>query len=233
VNIIIIQDLISNIFNNEGPYSKSFKRRKKDLGYPHSNLSDETFAKIIDIQHPKFIVEVGSMVGNSAITMARESERHGETPAIVCIDPFTGDVNMWAWEKELIKNREWRFIEAKNGRSTIRQRFESNILREKLDKQIIPLEMTSIVGLKLLQRLHAENRISALPDCIYLDSAHELGETYIEAKIAFKTLGRSGILFGDDWSWAAVEHDITQFAKDYSLNINFIGNHWYIQKFSD
>lgn len=225
----INKELTNELFDGKKPYRKRFLK-KIDSGYPHSYLTEEILMKIFNLQKPSFIVEIGSMIGGSAITMANSAKKLEEFPSIVCIDPFSGDVNMWAWEKGLIESQKWRFIKVKHGRSTIRDRFEGSVIKEKLTNQIIPLEMTSLVGLRLIQRLNKEGRLSQLPDCIYLDSAHELGETYLEAKTAFEILSDDGILFGDDWSWPAVEHDITKFAEHNSLAITLLGNHWYIKK---
>lgn len=151
------RELIETLFRNEKVYKRKFKV-KIDKGYPHSNLTETIIVQLYKIKVPTFIVEVGSMIGDSAVTMAKSLKKIDAYPDIVCLDPFTGDVNMWAWEKDLIEKNQWRFIKVKNGRSTIRNRFEKNIMQEKLTDQIIPLEMTSLVGLRLLQRLFHEDR---------------------------------------------------------------------------
>lgn len=225
----INEELIKTLFNGQKPYKHRIFQRS-DHNYPHTHLTQEVLMEIFKIKMPTFILEVGSMVGGSAIRMAEVAKKIGKTPTIVCIDPFTGDVTMWAYETYLTETHQYRYINVKKGRATIRNRFDKNIIQAKLTNQILPLEMTSIVGLRLIKRLHHEGRLSRLPDWIYLDSAHELGETYLEAKLAFETLSIGGILFGDDWDWVAIEEDITRFAKDFSLKVNFLGNHWYIAK---
>ena len=52
------------------------------------------------------------------------------------------------------------------------------------------------------------------PDVIYLDSAHEVEETLIEVKLAYSVLKPYGILFGDDWAWDGVRHDVVKFARE-------------------
>ena len=46
---------------------------------------------------------------------------------------------------------------------------------------------------------------------IYLDSAHEQGETLIELALYWNILQPGGILFGDDWSWMTVRCDVKKF----------------------
>ena len=56
--------------------------------------------------------------------------------------------------------------------------------------------------------------MSHLPTVIYLDSAHELGETLHELWVAWNTLpAEGGIIWGDDWTWMAVGHDVGLFAS--------------------
>ena len=43
------------------------------------------------------------------------------------------------------------------------------------------------------------------PDFVYLDAAHEKGETLIEIRRAFDLLRPGGVLVGDDLDWPAVE----------------------------
>jgi hypothetical protein len=72
--------------------------------------------------------------------------------------------------------------------------------------------------MRLLLRLRAEGRIGSLPEVIYLDSAHEFDETFIELKTAWGLLPSGGIIVGDDWDWKAIETEVTNFAKTVSQN---------------
>ena len=79
---------------------------------------------------------------------------------------------------------------------------------------------TSIVGFKVIFELVEQKRLSKLPDVIYLDSAHEMDETFIELIVAWKTLKPGGVLFGDDWNWKAVEHDVSRFASLHNKTLD-------------
>ena len=51
------------------------------------------------------------MLGGSAIRMAETLKNNNKSTEIICIDPFTGDVNMWDWEKNGgTGNGGWRFL---------------------------------------------------------------------------------------------------------------------------
>ena len=79
---------------------------------------------------------------------------------------------------------------------------------------VLPIRVTAIVGLKLLQRLVQEYRLPSLPQVIYLDAAHEYEETMQELWAAWNTLSTDGgVLYGDDWNWPAVRRSVADFAS--------------------
>ena len=48
---------------------------------------------------------------------------------------------------------------------------------------------------------------------IFLDSAHEADETFMELQHAWSLLRTGGMLFVDDWSWSSVANDVHRFAN--------------------
>lgn len=189
-----------------------------DTGYPHTNISEKVIEALVATIQPKLWLEVGSMLGGSAIRTAdvlKSMEFHSD---IVCIDPFCGDVNMWSWEREKKQTGEWQFLKLQRGRPTIFDRFLANVTAAGHSDIVLPITATSIVGLKLLRRLFLEGRLAVLPDVIYLDSAHEPDETLLELKSSWRTLNEGGVLFGDDWSWSAVRNDVVTFTKNITQN---------------
>jgi hypothetical protein len=195
--------------NNQNPYLVT-SHLHIDVGYPHTHLDSEFFGELLNSYPIEWIVEVGSMVGGSAIRMCQVAKSAGCEIFITCIDPFTGDVNMWEQEPYL----DWKYLNLENGVPTIRQRFLSNVFHSGNSESILPLSATSSVGLKFLKRLIDDGRISQAPNLIYLDSAHEKDETYMELKLCFDLLPLGGILFGDDWDWDAVRTDVIRFADE-------------------
>jgi predicted O-methyltransferase YrrM len=201
-----------------------------DLGYPNTNIDSDLIDIILDRLDPMFWLEVGSMIGGSAILTGQRITAKNKRANMVCIDPFTGDVNMWDWEKRLHNSGEWRFLRLENGEPTLRKRFLANVKNAGLSSRIFPLQCTSIVGIRLISRLYNQNRISMLPEVIYLDSAHEQGETFLEILAAWNLLSPGGVLFGDDWNWPAVRHDVTKFICSTKVELEIIKNHWVIWK---
>ena len=95
-----------------------------DNGYPHTHMRPQLVRAVLlahELQHRAnvtFWLECGSMLGGSLIRtahVARKLERY-DGLSLVAIDPFTGDVNMWAGEARAIAaNARFRFLGLRNG----------------------------------------------------------------------------------------------------------------------
>lgn len=218
---MIIKELLENLYSNNSPYL-SYDEKYVDNGYPHTNILYELLQILFTTIEPNYIVECGSMLGGSAIRMAETLKLNNIPAEIICIDPFTGDVNMWDWEnsKEKLFNG-WKFLRLENGIPTIYKRFLANCKFNGFEDKILPINCTTSVGLNLLYRLYQQNRISDIPNYIYLDSAHEPYETYIELSLCWSFLKNNGVLFGDDWSWESVRNDVILFADTIKEQTNY------------
>merc|ERR1711862_11454 len=93
-------------------------------------------------------------------------------------------------------------------------------------KRIIPWAVSSFLGVRWLQL------IKYMPDLIYLDSSHEIDETYMELVQFWDILAPGGIMMGDDYNWPGVTADVNKFCKDRNLEVKLFGyrQNWYIQK---
>lgn len=198
-------------------FSNPYGIRPNFKNYPHSNLLPEFFTDILDVVGfdggPHFIVEVGSLHGHSAIQMATVLDSVGLTTVpILCIDPFTGDTNMWASYRQDESVRRW--VAIRDGRMTVFDQFMANVQfainRSVMPGHILPFQATSIIGGRWL------HRAGYTPDLIFLDSAHELDETFFEISLYYKLLLPGGIIFGDDYGWEAVRHDVHRFVDEHN-----------------
>jgi hypothetical protein len=213
---MIINELLETLYSNNSPYL-SCEEKYIDNGYPHTNILYDLLQILFTNITPNYIVECGSMLGGSAIRIAETLKNNNQDAEIICIDPFTGDVNMWDWEK----NDGWKFLRLENGIPTIYKRFLANCKYNGFENKILPINCTTSVGIKLLQRLYNQKRISLLPNYIYLDSAHEKDETFIELSICWNCLINDSILFGDDWGWVAVREDVIKFSNIIKNTTNY------------
>ncbi len=215
---VINAEIIDNLYENVSPFVY-VKDSYIDNNYPHTNIKEKLIDYVIRQYRPKFWLELGSFVGGSALNVASSVKKNNTETGIICCDPFCGDVNMWDWIKNPlpslkgIDGKPYDFLKLENGIPTIYQRFLANIVFSGHSDIITPIQITSIVGIRLIERLYKQQRISELPSVVYLDSAHEVDETYLELVNAWRCLSSGGILFGDDWDWKAVKKDVTKFAK--------------------
>ena len=222
---MIIQELLTNLYSNISPYSSS-DEKYIDNGYPHTNIVIDLLRILFLIKEPTYIVECGSMIGGSAILMASTLKVMNNNTEIICIDPFIGDVNMWDWEKDGIDGKGgWKFLNLENGIPTIYKRFLANCKYSGFEEKILPINTTTSVGIKLLQRLYHQKRITTLPNYIYLDSAHEKDETFFELSLCWNFLINNSILFGDDWEWDTVRNDVIRFSNTIKDNTDYESLH--------
>lgn len=213
----IISLLVTELYSNDGPFDYA-DLNFVDTGYPHTNLAHDLIETVLDVVQPKFWLEIGSMLGGSAIRTADVVKNKSAATQIVCIDPFTGDVNMWDWERSTKAENHWRFLRIERGKPTIYERFLANVKAAEHDDIVLPINATSTVGIKLIRRLFEQQRIMTLPEAIYLDSAHEPDETFLELRHSWDLLQPGGVLLGDDWGWDAVRNDVTKFAATVAVN---------------
>eukprot|EP00440_Ansanella_granifera_P014609 gb/GFBE01015878.1/.p1 GENE.gb/GFBE01015878.1/~~gb/GFBE01015878.1/.p1 ORF type:complete len:290 (+),score=51.10 gb/GFBE01015878.1/:1-870(+) len=198
-------------------FSNPYNIRPNFKNYPHSNLLPEFFTDILDIigldGMPRFVVEVGSLHGHSALQMATVLDKLEMTRVpILCIDPFTGDTNMWASYQEDKAVGGW--VNIIDGRMTVFDQFMANVqfavTRSVSRHHILPFQATSTVGARWLASK------GYAPDLIFLDSAHEEDETFLELVLYFRILQPGGVLFGDDYGWPAVKKDVHAFVDQHN-----------------
>lgn len=214
-------ELLETLYSNVNPYDYS-EKKYRNLEYPHTNIIPELLSVLFSNIEPTYVMECGSMHGGSIIEIQKALHKLGQNKDCICVDPFTGDVNMWCWEAEAL-GKFWLFLNLENGIPTIYKRFLANIKESGYDNLILPINCTTTVGTKIIRRLYDEDRISSLPNYIYLDSAHEEHETFLELKCCWDLLGENSVLFGDDWEGPD--------AFDQSKMSLFVGLD--VEKFSD
>jgi len=196
--------------------------------YPDSHLTPAIVRMAVGLlpAPPELWLEIGSFMGRSAITTAatlKEINASTQT-GIMCIDPWTGVAEMWAARKGFKEEVAKQHPLAENalkmdifGYPRIYETFLANVRAAGHADLVMPLRVSSITGMRLLRQLRLENRLDNYPDILYLDSAHEEGETLLEVKEACKTLAAPGVLLGDDWSRWAVSQDVSKFVRSLNL----------------
>jgi predicted O-methyltransferase YrrM len=109
----------------------------------------------------------------------------------------------------------------------VNHHFMRRIIGAGLQDTVIPLRVSSVVAARMLKVLGYK------VDFVYLDSAHEAGETFLEMNLYYDLLRPGGALLGDDFSWfPAVKYDVLKFMEFKHLQGQLMEDRqtWLIQK---
>lgn len=155
-----------------------------------------------------YFIEAGSLYGGSAMRWIELALTLFPRDSFVlhCIDPGTGDVNMW--------NNLFGMLNAYQGRPHIMDQFIANMAAKGYLDLVVPQQTTALVGMRSLARqLWQKQPLALRPDLIYLDSAHEKDESYLELVEAYNLIPDGGFLVGDDYAefWPGLVSDILRF----------------------
>ena len=212
---VVRRQLLKALYKGRDPFlATGLGRFRPDHKYPHSNLlAGFVRAALLSLGNVSFWLEVGSFVGTSLVlTSAVAADLCYSRMSMVAVDPFLGDVNMWAYQRGMGTSYDFLKLD-ETGRPSIYQRFMANVLQAGAAPMTVPMTMPSLVGLRLLYKLHSEGHLPFRPQAIYLDASHEAGETLLELRAAWRLLAPGGLLMGDDWGWSGVRHDVLAFAQ--------------------
>jgi hypothetical protein len=209
-----------------------------DDSYKHTHLSNSVIDEVLSHTSSNFWMEIGSMYGGSAIKTVKRCLEKGRNMTVFCVDPFCGDTSMWLWNR--VNSELWEkgnlpvgdiHLDNLGIRPRIMEKFLGNVIREGLEKYILPLPTTGMVGMRVIEILLEEKKIDQGPGIIYVDSAHEWDETYTELKTAWRILAPGGVMMGDDFNWKAVRYEVERFAKDFGAVVEERENfQWIIKK---
>lgn len=205
--------------------------RSVDMRYPWTQVNERILDQAFELLggRIRFVIEVGSFVGKSSVLIAewlrklgtqtsRRAEarrQHEERPVpLLCIDTWTGDLGMTLGH--IFKDK----LAKRNGMPTLYHTWLMNVIAANHTERILPLVAPSLLAARVLDY----TRLAA--DIIYLDSAHEQQETFLELVAFWPAVRPGGLLIGDDFNWKAVSHDLQLFARTYNVTVeSFNGCH--------
>ena len=103
-----------------------------------------------------------------------------------------------------------------HGRGHLYDNFIQNIIDRNSTDVVLPMAVSSLVGAKILWA----QKFS--PDVVYIDTAHEQGETLGELFAYWELLRPRGVLIGDDYDYfPAVKYDVDEFVAYKNLSLHF------------
>jgi predicted O-methyltransferase YrrM len=207
------KDICIDLYDVENIFTRISKKEIEEPlgGAPH--FGEKTLDILVKYlgEMPKFGIEVGSFVGHSAVYLGNFLKKNEGT--LLCIDTWCGDANM------ILHKRFKSSMLNDDGDPKMYTHFLNRVIDNKLQETIIPFRMSSIAAARALKVLNYTI------DFVYLDSAHECGETFFELSLYYDLLKNGGIIIGDDYiTFPAVKHDVDLFCKMTSSEVIFTGD---------
>lgn len=156
--------------------------------YKHPRLP-----KLIAEYQPQTVLELGSLLGKSAIAMAIAGRDAGiESMRIYCVDTWLGAIENW--KRGYSKKAGWELLELdETGRPQFYNRFLDNIRKAGVADIITPLSMTTRTGFQYI------GHCGIVPDLIYIDASHEYKDVLEDIESAMSVVKTGGIICGDDY----------------------------------
>lgn len=169
---------------------------------------------------PRVIVEVGSWKGASTIVLGQAAKRLGLDCKIYCIDTWLGGIEFWT-DKAHKPDCD---LMLQHGYPQAHRQFLSNIVHAGLQDLVIPLPMTSSIGVSWL----AFNAIR--PDLVYIDGSHDYFDVFDDVRKYYWRAKPGAVIFGDDYGnseYESVRNGVDDAARVLGRKVTTRGNGWY------
>ncbi len=182
------------------------------------------FAEVIRELRPQVCVEVGTLMGNSAIHTAKLLKAEGLDAVNICVDTFCAEEFLW-------NLAEWRpMLKITNGRPEFYKQFMSNVMAAGQQDVIVPLPMASTSGARMLKWCGISAQL------VYIDGCHEEGDAYQDLQIYWDlVLVPRGVMLIDDYNhehplFKGLCRDVDKFALERGLAVAKNGNKAMLRK---
>ncbi len=179
------------------------------------------FDELLAETKPKFIIEVGTWKGASALHMAGLLDKLGlPDTRILCIDTWLGALEFRA---DLTDPERFQALQCRHGYPNVYFQFLANVCHASQQHRIIPFPFPSTTAALWLLRTNLR------ADLIYIDGSHEEEDVFQDLLDYAPLLTPGGTLFGDDWSWTGVRNAVTRYAKSHRKTITHRHDKWLIR----
>jgi len=190
------------------------------------NSDSEAFLEVIEETRPKYILEIGSWLGASAIHMAKFVKEVGLDTKIVCVDTWLGSREFMG--KGFPGDRSKLFS---NGLPAAYGHFLANVKREGVHDTVIPVPQTSSNAL----RFFSEQGV--MFDAVYIDGSNQYEDIRSDMHLSWNVLKEGGVMFGDDYtnfSYPQINSAVNSFVysnrlKEY-FRVRGDGSFWSLKK---
>jgi predicted O-methyltransferase YrrM len=175
----------------------------------------EAFGDIVALASPRFVVEVGTWEGRSAVLWGNALAQASDDWAVACIDTWLGSV-----EHRQVKTGDWGLerLYLEDHYPSLFRTFASNIRRTGMAENVIPLPIDSPQGLEML----AVSKIYA--DLIYVDAAHDYAAARADIEMALTLRDETNpnaLVLCDDFhhTWPGVQEAVRACAAASSARL--------------
>lgn len=185
------------------PHVKKLDIRRTDS--PNWGGKADIFDLIITKNKPKLIIELGSFLGDSTITMAKSIKRNNLDCTIISVDTWLGSHEHWLTDK---CNMLHLFNMFETGTSELFYKFLKNIIDEGLEDYVVPMPTTTNTAVEVFKS------IGLKADLIYMDADHDEFVVYNDLVKYKDILSEDGIIFGHDINWQSIRNALTRYCKE-------------------
>lgn len=182
------------------------------------NVNPVLYEKYIDKLQPKIILELGSWLGASAISMAKIIKDKKLDTKIICIDTWLGSFEFIG----LHDSDSDRALMSIYGYPSIYYQFLANVLYENVEDIIIPLPNTTQLGCQWL----TSRNITV--DMVYIDADNSFESVYSDLHNSWLLLNNGGVLFGDDLEnpgFPGIKFGLNKFCAEKRLMYASVADH--------
>lgn len=195
-------DLITRIWRGRDPFLDHPPNvQEVDLGGwrgEHPYLA-EAIASVT----PRYVVEVGTGKGGSAIVMARELKARKIDGVVIAVDTFLGSLADWQADET------FDALGFEAGGATLYGRFANNVLRFGLGNYILPLTMDAMTAASLLLFLDVH------PGVVHIDASADYHSVTAMLNVWWNLLKPGGVLIGGNYHKAVIYPEVKRAYDDF------------------
>ena len=134
---------IFKTLNIKEPFSHVKQLNIESAGSFNWGGNADIFDFLITQKSPTLIIELGTFLGDSAITMAKSIRKNNLNCSIICVDTWLGSKEHWlTTECNLLS----LFNNFETGTSELYYKFIKNVIDHKVDDIIIPMPTTTNIA---------------------------------------------------------------------------------------
>lgn len=183
---MVRDDLIKHIWRGRDPFL-GFPKGLYEFDLQGWGSNHEYLTEAVDEVRPKIVVEVGVWKGGSAVALASRLRDLQLDAVVIAVDTWLGSSEHW------MHDEFFEYLNLVQGRSSLMQKFLSNVVRLGLENYIVPLPLDSINASRLLKHFGVR------PDVIHIDGGHDHWSVVADLFEWWPQISDGGIIIGDDY----------------------------------